>query len=107
MSEDQSSLYGKEVLIETEQGQYIGFVNSFPFKDRDLGYRGRILKEVDASDRSRELIIDKKRMQYRDEIRSCVQELGLQMKVTHVQFTFDGNCSKSCGDYNEFMTLPR
>jgi cell fate regulator YaaT (PSP1 superfamily) len=86
---DHHSLYGKEVLIETESGLYMAFVNSFPFKDGDMGHRGRILREVDATDRDREVTIDKKKIKLREEIRSFVQELGLSMKVTHVQFSLD------------------
>lgn len=84
-----SSLYGKEVFIETEHGQYLGFVNSFPFKDEDLGSKGRLLREADSHDRDREKAGEKKRIELREEIRTLVYELGLSMKVTHVQLTLD------------------
>lgn len=87
--EDQASLYGKEVLIETEHGQYLGFVNSFPFKDGDLGNRGKVLREISDEDRARATIIEKKKIELREEIRREVQELGLAMKVTHVHVTLD------------------
>jgi cell fate regulator YaaT (PSP1 superfamily) len=89
LPENEPSLYGKEVLIETEHGQYLGFVNSFSFKDGELGNKGRILREVTLEDRERAKIIEKKKIELREEIRHEIQELGLAMKVTHVQFTLD------------------
>jgi len=89
LPENEPSLYGKEVLIETEHGQYLGFVNSFSFKDGDLGNKGRILREVNSHDQDRERDIERKKIELREKIRSHVQELGLLMNVTHVQLTLD------------------
>jgi len=84
-----TSLYAKEVLLRTEQGEFMGFVNSFPFTGAEDAYPAKVVREVEPQDRERSQKIEKKSLDLREEIRDLVNELDLEMKITHVQLSLD------------------
>jgi len=83
------SFYAKEVLLRTEQGDFLGFVNSFPFTSGGDAQPAKVIRAVEAHDREKAQQIEKKGLELREEIRDLVNEFSLEMKITHVQLSLD------------------
>ncbi len=83
--------YGAELIVQTEFGEDLAYVTSFPFEsDARPGHMARAVRQATKEDRELSRERELQACQIKKEIRQLVHKLGLHMNLTHVLVPIKG-----------------
>lgn len=111
---EQPFRYGATIVMKTSYGIFLGIISSFPFEKRpELGEDARFLSYATDEDLQKNREREKMALNFREQMRSHTQEVGLEMNITHLLYPLKGEClvvyytAKDRVDFRELLVWLR
>jgi len=96
---DETFLYGKEVIIRSEQGLLFAHITSFPFSDRTNftnHSKADFVRYATDDDKTLQIEVEAQAKLIKKEVSGLSKELSLNMNITHVLATLDSKSLTIC-----------